>query len=182
MSENCLVVIMPFRECLTLLNSWLLVGLWCLTPLLAVFQLYHGCQFYWWIKPEWQIVFIKHHCEGWVYHTFIIVKFVMFVTEILLYIIETHHFPPPVEPRGIDMGQSLCWESCVERIMKCTPSHWDCKRYIASADIKQQCLLTWSLYTHPSQWCLIKTICQVIIIFFMFGWFETRELCILTYL
>jgi hypothetical protein len=24
-------------------------------------------------------------------------------------------------------------------------SHWDCKRYIASADIKQQCLLTWSL-------------------------------------
>ena len=24
-------------------------GLWCLT----IFQLYHGCQFYWWMKPEY---------------------------------------------------------------------------------------------------------------------------------
>ena len=29
------------------------MGLWCLTPLYAIFQKYRGSQFYWWRKLEY---------------------------------------------------------------------------------------------------------------------------------
>ena len=35
-----------------LLNQGWRLGLWCLTPLPTIFQLYHGSQFYGWRKPE----------------------------------------------------------------------------------------------------------------------------------
>jgi len=39
----------PSKE--DILDSW--IGLWCLTPLSLILQLYRGVQYNWWRKPEY---------------------------------------------------------------------------------------------------------------------------------
>ena len=45
-NENCYILVY-------IASSHLWLGLWCLTPLSTICQLYRSSQFYWWGKPEY---------------------------------------------------------------------------------------------------------------------------------
>jgi hypothetical protein len=40
---------------------WPVLGVWCLTPLSSIFQLYRGCQFYWWYRVQLAMSGIRTH-------------------------------------------------------------------------------------------------------------------------
>ena len=50
-------------------NIYFIFYFWCLTPLSAIFQLYHGDQFQWWNKPEYPERNTDHgQATGKLYH------------------------------------------------------------------------------------------------------------------
>jgi hypothetical protein len=67
------IIIYPY-----VLNIWF--DLLCLTPLSAIFQLYHGDQFYWWKKPEYPERTTDHgQATGKRYHLRLRVECTLFV-------------------------------------------------------------------------------------------------------
>jgi uncharacterized membrane protein len=46
-------ITIPAKKFFFSIGVWFGLGLWCLTPLSTIFQLYRGGQFYWWMKPEY---------------------------------------------------------------------------------------------------------------------------------
>jgi len=64
---------------LSLFNDWL-VDFLCLTPLSAIFQLYHGDQLSWWKKPEYPERTTDHgQATGKLYHLRLRVECTLFV-------------------------------------------------------------------------------------------------------
>ena len=51
MKLHCIEIGLHWNWIAVLTREWF--GLWCLTPLSTIFQLYRGSQFYWWRKQEY---------------------------------------------------------------------------------------------------------------------------------
>jgi hypothetical protein len=77
-------------------------GLWCLTPLSTLFQLYGGGQFYWWRKPEYpedttdlsQVIDKRYHtiwyrvhiaCAGFKHTTLVVIRSITTTTARTFY-------------------------------------------------------------------------------------------------
>jgi hypothetical protein len=67
--SSCVVLYVPRLWILFFHYAFIWFGLWCLTPLSTIFQLYRGGQFFWWMEiqinegPSWSWSY-----GGWIYN------------------------------------------------------------------------------------------------------------------